>query len=117
MAIEQRTVTDFAVSNGLVNTDLIMIVANVGTANANNRKISANNFFGNLNVNINGTFNLTTTGRLTTNTLIINYANTPASNTAVPSSARHFWWDENYIYVVANTASNTIKRAALSNFS
>lgn len=116
MAIEPRTVSDFAVSNGVVATDLIMVVANVGSANANNRKIVVSNFFGNLNVNIAGSFNSTTTGQTTTNTLIVAYANTPASNVAVPSAARHIWWDENYIYVVANTAANTIKRAALSNF-
>lgn len=117
MAIEERTISGFANSNGVVATDLLLIVANVGSASQNNRKIVVSNFFGNLNVNIAGSFHSTTTGKTTTNTLAVSYANTPASNTAVPSSGRQIWWDENYIYVVANTTSNTIKRAALSTFS
>lgn len=116
MAVEPRSVGELAVSNGAVANDLVMIVVNANTANANNRQITLTNFFGNLNVNVAGSFHLTTTGRSTTNTLIVNYANTPASNVAVPTSARHIWWDESYLYVVANTSSNTIKRVALSNF-
>ncbi len=116
MTVEQRTVGELAVSNGAVANDLVMVVVNANTANANNRRITITNFFGNLTVNVAGSFNLTTTGGSTTNTLVINYANTPASNVAVPSVARHMWWDESYLYVVANTSSNTIKRVALSNF-
>lgn len=113
MAIEERYVTGFAASNGLVNTDLIMIVANVGTANANNRKITVANFFGNLNVNVAGSFSLTTTGRTTTNTLIVNYSETPANNSNYPSAHRHLWWDEFYLYVVTQPG-NIIKKVALN---
>ena len=93
-----------------------MVVINANTATANNRKITALNLFGNLNVNIAGSFTLTTNATTTTNNLVVNYANTPSSNTAVPSVARQLWWDENYLYVVANTSSNTIKRVALTDF-
>lgn len=127
MTIAQRTIVDFTAQTAYVGSDLLTIVNKVGTANANNKKITVTNFFANITANIGGSFTLTTTANIvsnnftsnngvTTNTLIVNHSNTPASNVAVPSVARHIWWDESYIYVVANTAANTIKRVALSNF-
>lgn len=113
---ESRVISELATANQAVGNNLLLLVTDANTANANNRKITVTAFFGNVTANIAGSFQLSTNAGVTTNTLVITNGSTPANSTTVPSVARHFWWDESYLYVVANTSSNTIKRVALSSF-
>jgi hypothetical protein len=105
MTDKSSTIQQLPVLTQGANNDLFIIEdlnAPSGNANSTTKAISVSNLFGNSQVNV-------IAGSLATN-----HKATPANSIALTLNAGEFFYDNGFIYVV--TASNHIKRVALSDF-
>lgn len=108
MAERTKKISELTALTNVSGDDLLLIVDQPGTANAETKRVTAANFFA--NVSTNTVFKQT----LTANTVYLsNTTNTPSSSsdTGVKGEVRI---DSSYIYVC--TATNTWKRAAISSW-
>lgn len=119
-----KKVTDLVAASTVAATDLMYIVRDPsGTPTSNS--VTVNTFItANLNAsyaNVTAANILCGNGVVHANTVKINYQYTPTSNTDVPAGASNgsIFFDSNYLYIVANTASVTqkIKKVSLSSIS
>lgn len=106
MAERSRKVSELTALTNVSGDDLLLIVDQPGTANAETKKVTAANFFA--NVSTNTVFKQTMTANVV---YLSNTTNTPASASATGTKGE-VRVDGNYIYVC--TATDTWKRAALS---
>jgi len=126
-----KKITELPTANSVANTDLLVTVTSP-SGSAATKKITVQNFFGNvstavavnntatvtgnLTVSAASTFqaNLHVNGTLTTNNVIIPTRATPANSTALTIQAGSCFFDNAFIYVA--TSNNIVKRASLSIF-
>lgn len=132
-----KKITELNAANSVASSDLLVTVTSP-SGSAATKKITVQNFFGNVStsVAINNTAtvssSLTVTGIVTTqsntnnfatinaNNLVVNGSiyipsgSTPANSTSLTITKGSIFYDSGYIYVAI--ANNTVKRAALSTF-
>jgi len=117
MAIKK--ITELAAANSVANSDLLVTVTSP-SGSAATKKITVQNFFGNVSttVVVNNTAtvsaNLTINNTLIANNLLVVTSSTPANSTSSTITKGTIFYDSNYIYIA--TANNLVKRAALSTF-
>lgn len=127
MAIKK--ITELAAANSVANSDLLVTVTSP-SGSAATKKITVQNFFGNISTTVvvnntatvssltttSGTVqaNLTINGTLISNNLIVTTTTTPANSTSTTITIGSIFYDSNYLYIA--TANNVVKRALLSTF-
>jgi hypothetical protein len=111
-------ITGLVEATTIASSDLIPIVSNPG-GSPSTKKITLSNFYSNVNINVKFSNTVTLSGNTTStlnfsaNSLYITYRTTPSTSTQSTPNGK-IWFDSNYIYVA--TATNVIKRVALTTF-
>ena len=116
-----KKLTELTAMTAPDGADIIHIVDDVA-GTPTNKKITLSTLFDNIPTDVTATANVAVTGTLTITGDLIPSANvllatggiTPANSTNTTVAAGTIWFDANYIYVT--TATDTVKRVALSTF-